>query len=182
MKLSILVMTTPRRRDNVCQILLKELERQSTGKDVEILCLYDNKKRSVGSKRNNMLSLVNGEYLVFIDDDDWISDTYINDILEALTSGPDLVTFNVYFSGYGEFLCKYAKGQEIKRDRDLYLGPPAHTHVWKTSLVKDISFEGISNGEDMDWCRKATRRAENIVNLDKVLYFYRFSREGTETQ
>ena len=46
--------------------------------------MFDNKKRSVGEKRQDLLNLAKGQYLVFIDDDDRISDDYISSIIQAM--------------------------------------------------------------------------------------------------
>ena len=51
---------------------------------MEIIGLFDNKKRSVGEKRQDLLNLAKGQYLVFIDDDDRISDDYISSIIQAM--------------------------------------------------------------------------------------------------
>ena len=51
---------------------------------VELLVLIDNKKRTLGAKRNEMIGLAKGEYVVFIDDDDLVSEDYVESILEAI--------------------------------------------------------------------------------------------------
>ena len=52
--------------------------------DIEVIVLYDNKKRTIGQKRNALLDLAQGNHLVFLDDDDRISDDYILSIMEIL--------------------------------------------------------------------------------------------------
>ena len=78
-KLSILIPSVPSRKTQMIE-LLDSLENQllSLGRsnDVEILVFYDNKLRTVGAKRNDLLYLAKGEYLAFIDDDDNVSDSY----------------------------------------------------------------------------------------------------------
>jgi glycosyltransferase involved in cell wall biosynthesis len=45
--------------------------------DIELIAFFDNKKRTIGKKRDEMLDLAKGEYLVFIDDDDRIAPDYV---------------------------------------------------------------------------------------------------------
>ena len=100
-KLSILVPTVPNRIDTFYLTLIKELLKQCNNRDdIEILGLFDNKKRSIGSKRQDLLNMANGEYLVFIDDDDDISPDYINDIMTSLYNNldADCVVFDCIYS------------------------------------------------------------------------------------
>jgi hypothetical protein len=58
MKLSILIPSVPSRRKFFLDRLLDDLEKQIGDRnDVEILVLYDNKKRSLGQKRSDLLNL-----------------------------------------------------------------------------------------------------------------------------
>jgi len=62
--------------------IMKELLKQTQKyNNIELLAFFDNKKRTIGKKRQNMLQLAQGEYVVFIDDDDKIADDYIDEIM-----------------------------------------------------------------------------------------------------
>ena len=52
---------------------------------VEILVEKDNGTMSVGEKRNVLIDKANGEYICFIDDDDYVAENYLNLILQNLT-------------------------------------------------------------------------------------------------
>lgn len=172
MKLAILIPTVPSRKKSVAH-LLETLEHQVEGRAIEILCLYDNKKMSVGHKRNKLLFIADAEYFTFIDDDDEITHDYIASILAALESSPDLVTFNVkYTDEVDEYVCKY--GPE---DRT-----PAHIHVWKSEKFRNSEFPNRNAGEDMRWAKNNMPNVESIVNINRVLYYYQFSSKTTEAQ
>tara|TARA_B110000208_G_scaffold176584_1_gene223083 strand:- start:731 stop:910 length:180 start_codon:yes stop_codon:yes gene_type:complete len=48
---------------------MKELLRQTQNyKDIEIISIFDNKKRSIGRKRDDALKMAQGKYVTFIDD------------------------------------------------------------------------------------------------------------------
>jgi glycosyltransferase involved in cell wall biosynthesis len=180
MKLSILIPSVPRRRKTYLQSLLDSLETQlesSNISNVEILVLYDNKKRNIGDKRNDLINLAKGEYLTFIDDDDRVNDTYINDVLVALNFGPDCVVYDcLYSSGDQTMLCKYGVEYEynnasLGQGID-WTGKPAHTMVWKSSLAKSVSYESRGWGEDMDWVKRAYPLITNQIRIDKIMYYY----------
>ena len=68
--------------------LLRKLEEQINlcqAKDkVEIRVSIDNKEKSTGKKRNELLNEALGEWVVFADDDDELADCYVEEILKAL--------------------------------------------------------------------------------------------------
>ncbi len=85
---SILIAGVPNRFFNpkVTPKLLADLylSIQIGDKPIELLYFLDNKKRSVGAKRNALLNMAQGTYLSFIDDDDEVSENYVSAIIEQL--------------------------------------------------------------------------------------------------
>ena len=178
-KLSILVPTVPSRIDAFYPKLIKELLNQiGSRNDIEVIGLFDNKKRTVGEKRQNLLNLANGEYLVFIDDDDRISKDYVIDIMNTIETNPsvDCIVFNCICSiegGYGK-LCKYGIEFEYGDilDGKEWRGKPAHTMVYKSSIAKKHSYISSNFGEDINWVKRASQDIKTQVRIDKVLYYY----------
>ena len=146
--------------------------------DIELIAFFDNKKRSIGKKRDEMLNLANGEYLVYIDDDDRLSPDYIKEIMTCLYNNPttDCVVFDCICtvnSGPGK-LCKYGVEFEygdILGGRE-WRGKPAHTMVYKSSIAKKHRFSNVNNGEDIEWVRRACVDIIVQTRIDKVLYHY----------
>ena len=60
---------------------------------VEVLGLVDNKKRSIGHKRDALVQMSKGEYVCFCDDDDDVSDNYVESLLEGIKHNPVVVCF-----------------------------------------------------------------------------------------
>jgi glycosyltransferase involved in cell wall biosynthesis len=178
-KLSILVPTVPSRIDTFYPRLIKELLNQiGSRKDIEILALFDNKKRTVGEKRQDLLCLAHGDYVVFIDDDDRISKDYISDIINTIENNPsvDCIVFNSICSiegGYGK-LCKYGIEFEYGDilDGKEWRGKPAHTMVYISSIAKKHSYISSNFGEDIEWVKRACQDIKTQVRIDKVLYYY----------
>ena len=178
-KLSILVPTVPNRIDNYYLRLMSDLIRQTAPyPDIELIALFDNKKRSIGKKRDEMLGLAKGEYLVFIDDDDRVSPDYVKDIMTALYENPgtDCVVFDCIckVNSGPDKLCKY--GIEFEYGDILggkeWRGKPAHTMVYKSSIAKHHSFTDMGYGEDVDWVKRACQDIRIQTRIDKVLYHY----------
>jgi glycosyltransferase involved in cell wall biosynthesis len=178
-KLTILVPTVPSRITTYYPRLMKQLLDQTSGYEtIELISFFDNKKRSIGKKREEMLKLVQGEYVVFIDDDDRISDDYVSDIMTALQNNPgvDCVVFNCIcrVNEGPEKLCKY--GIEFEYGDILggseWRGKPAHTMVYKSSIAKAHAFSDMKYAEDTDWVKRACLDIKTQVRIDKVLYHY----------
>jgi hypothetical protein len=178
-KLSILVPTVPSRMDYFYPKLMKQLLKQTKNyNNIEILSLFDNKKRSTGLKRQDLLNLSRGEYLVFIDDDDRISDDYIDEIMKALLENlnTDCVVFDTLYTndGKGHKLCKYGIEFEYgdTMDGKEWYGKPSHTMVYKSSIAKRHLYSDLRNGEDIEWVLKAYQDIKVQTRIDKILYFY----------
>jgi glycosyltransferase involved in cell wall biosynthesis len=92
MKLSILTPTVPERAEKLA-ILTEKLAKQIGDLPVEHLVFSDNRRRSIGQKRQALLSAALGEYVAFVDDDDDVSDDYVGSILAATKTQPDCITF-----------------------------------------------------------------------------------------
>ena len=189
MKLSILILSLPSRRKTFLNELLDELEDQAINyPEVEILVFYDNKKRSVGQKRDGVLSLAKGDYITFIDDDDTITEDYVKSIIDCLNQNPetDCVVYDTICTidgGAGKH-CKYGTEYEYcdTNTEGFWTGKPAHTMVYKRELVRNISFGDAQFGEDMHWVSQAWPLITHQSRIDKVLYYYKFNSKTTETR
>ena len=178
-KLSILVCTVPSRLGYFYPRIMKHLLQQTADRDdVEILGLFYNKKRTIGSKRQGMVNLAQGQYLTFIDDDDRIADDYIELIMKTLYDHPDVdcVVYNVICNINNSFdkLCKYGiefEYGDINGGLE-WRGKPAHTMVYKSSIAKNHLFMDMNRGEDVNWVVRACKDIVSQVRIDKVLYYY----------
>jgi len=185
MRLSILIPTTPRRLRTYFPNIIEEVMRQSEGRPVEILGLFDNKQRSVGAKRNALLQAARGEFVTFIDDDDRIAGDYIDSILQGINERPDLdcLVFNsiVTINGGPPHTCRYGIEYEYT-DGAFWTGKPAHTMIWRTANIQHVPFPDINFGEDSAWVKAAVGTIKVQHRLEKTLYFYDFDDKVSETR
>src|SRR5215467_9960671 len=93
MLLSILIPTLESRRASFLR-LYQRLDRQIVHNNlrsvVEILVFEDGGQHSIGKKRNALLQRAAGRFVVFVDDDDDVSDDYVRLIAGALSKRPDV--------------------------------------------------------------------------------------------
>src|SRR5688572_17950474 len=99
MKFMILICTLPERASKL-KSLTYSLDKQLVeGVDYKI---HDGGRGlPTGTKRNYLIEQTQSEYFSFIDDDDQVSDEYVKEIMKALESSPDVVTFNGYLTTNG---------------------------------------------------------------------------------
>lgn len=211
---SILISAIPERFHSVHPLLLSLLEKQSVARmpEIELIYLMDNRRRPVGAKRNDLLSIARGEYISFVDDDDEVSPEYVKQIHKAILltrksdSQADVICFPQRATLHPANVtheCTYSlahwKDREPDKRRQLapahdgegkvlantlnWTGPPAHTMIWRRELVKDIRFEEKNFGEDSLWVDAACEKAKAEVRIEgSPLYYYKFSEEGSATR
>lgn len=174
-RFSILVCAIPRRLVTHTTPLLQKLCAQAEGKPVEVLCLFDNKTRKTGTKRQALLEMARGDYVAFIDDDDDVTDDYVAEILAALDQQPgvDAVVFPMQISTNGTY-CH-------TREHGIHIALPMHTQVWRRELALQGKFPDITMMEDEYWTRAVRPLARTEVRIPKILYFYRWEKAVSES-
>lgn len=191
MKLSILIPTVHTRRKTFFPRILENIYSQydklseSDKKQVEIIALMDNKTIMLGDKRNMMIEQAQGEYVVFVDDDDRIAPDYIKTLLEATYQNKDVIVFQaeVTINGEDTKICYYDKDwQKDHNTETAYNRLPNHICCIKKQLAEKVEFPSIAYGEDSGFSKLLKPLLETQYKIDKVLYYYDFNTETTETQ
>lgn len=175
-KLSILICSLVERRSLFLNRLLEKLEPQIVGKNVELLVISDNAKRSIGQKRNDAIKMANGEYICFIDDDDLISDDYVDSILnEIIDWSPDVVVFDalITFDDQRPKLVKYGREFDYCERDEAFYRNPNHLMVHRKYNIIEF-FKDIKTGEDDEWASRMLSRIVTQSRIKKVLYYYEF--------
>lgn len=192
MKLSILIPTITQRVSDCFPFVVQQLNVQIEDRqDIEIIGFLDNIKRTVGVKRQDLLNLAQGEYLVYFDDDDTPSVDYISSIMHVLDNeNVDSVVFKVQYhnvrKGRG-FLCEYDKSYTKRGvcEDGVWRGPPAHIHVVKTEIAKSVRWLERPTGSqwniDVVWADEVSSKIKTQSKIDKVLYYYNFDPTISET-
>ena len=190
MKFSILILTLPSRINSFFPKITEHLQSQIGNRnDIEILALYDNKRRSVGEKRNALLDLARGKYLTFIDDDDRVSDDYISSIMKVIDNeNTDCIVFDCMCTINNQIkrYCKYGIEYNYTCTKDhpvqQWTGKPAHTMVYRSEIAKKYRYPEKNRGEDMSWVSQACLDIKKQSRIDKLLYYYDFNKSTSETR
>lgn len=184
MKLSILICTLLSRKDVFDKLhkhLLKQIIDNRLETEVEIVVFEDNFEFPVGVKRNQLMKNASGEFICFVDDDDWVPDDYVITIYNTIRDNPhiDCIGFKGLLVsndlGNREFIHSL-KYDNYFEDKDYYYRPPNHISPIRRSLIKDIKFPIKNFGEDFDWTMRICKGKilKDEVFLDKIMYFYNF--------
>jgi glycosyltransferase involved in cell wall biosynthesis len=183
MKLSILIATIESRFHQF-NILLEHLKEQKV-EGVEILSYSDNKQISIGNKRQALLNKARGEYVCFIDDDDWVPSTYISKIMEGINNGVDCVGFLVALDGWGHerIICSLSNKWDGWYDNVggyRFVRCPNHLSVIKKAHCLTIGYPDLRCGEDSDFSIRLKSsgliKTEHFIN--EIMYEYRFKFEA----
>lgn len=185
-KLSILTPTIPSRlfadgsgneySYNAIHRLSNRIDEQISDLHVEHLIFCDNKRRSIGAKRQALADIARGEYIAFVDDDDDISDDYVASLLAATQTGADVITFRqraIYNGRESEIVFGINNPEEQFNDNGITLRAPWHVCAWKRELVAGCLFGESNYKEDLVWCHQARRRIRTAHHINKVLHTYR---------
>jgi len=181
-KLSILIPSIPERIDKL-QLLLVKMQIQIQGNPhIEVISLIDNKKISIGEKRDALVQLANGKYLAFVDDDDDISSEYMNEIYTAIITNEDvdLIMFDSLAILNGKncnILVDIDNENEPirKDDEDNYIDTkrkPFHVCAWKSEIAKTERFAAVGYGEDWDWVKRLIPKIKKTKKIGKQLHIF----------
>lgn len=154
---------------------------------IEIIMVTDNKKMMLGQKRNVMVDMAQGKYVVFVDDDDRLEPDYLTSLLIAIHyhSDADVITFlvSVSLNGGTPKLCRYSK--DFRRDHNTRTGYerlPNHICAVKRELAQQVSFPNVAYGEDSAYSKLLLPLLKTEHHIPRVLYHYDYNAETTETQ
>ena len=192
MILSILTPAVPSRLDSwvvglgesPLATLIQTIGEQIGTLPVEHLVLLDNKRRTVGEKRDALLRMARGQYVAYVDDDDDVSDDYVAELLKAAREGPDVITFNQHCTVNAvqfEVQFKLGNPNEAPNGVGTIKRNAWHVCAWRRTLAIQSRFPASNYGED--WAFAAPLCALpglREVHIPKVLHYYRHSSKTTE--
>lgn len=162
-------------------------------KDVSNLIIVDKSNEGLSQTRNVGLDMANGEYVLFLDGDDW----YTQDALSTLSKyvdGYDVTIFPMYYYFSQNKITTNLIGlHQGEYDRNSFfkqtLGEkqfciiPAPKKAYRRQFLLDngIRFmEGILH-EDNPFFIDVMNACNNVFYIDKPLYYYLQKREGSIT-
>jgi glycosyltransferase involved in cell wall biosynthesis len=193
-ELSILIPALTERKSE----LIAALDKQVGSLPVELLILTDNRKRSTGLKRQALLDLAQGRYITHLDDDDMVSEDYVEEVLKAIhQSDADVIVFNQQstWNGQNPFIVRCGleyENEGMHKDADDRLWQdirrkPWFWCLWHSRIAKTAKFPDGYIDDDWFWLKQLIPLAKSQHRIDKVLHYYRYdssisaSNQGTPT-
>jgi hypothetical protein len=178
--LSVLICSLEERRP-MLEGLLKELNFFKTFStlNIEILTDVDNREKSIGQKRNDLVARAKGKYCCFIDDDDQVSKYYFSEIEEALKDKPDCVALLGMFYENGRPVKPFVHSIDTEKymeDEEAFYRPPNHLNPILTGLVKRVGFPTKNFGEDTDFAMRMVGLLKTQGLVRTLIYHYFFVR------
>lgn len=157
-------------------------------KDERIKVIHK-KNGGLSSARNAGLNVISGDYVSFVDSDDWLAkDTYEYCLKKLGENGCDAILFDSILTSDRQKLLEPAddyttviKGRNEILDFFMYNSTKSSRwySVWgglyKRELIVGITFREGKLYEDIDWKYKVLERCNNLLITNQIKYFYFFS-------
>lgn len=171
-------------------ILVDDGSPDNCGKICDEYAKKDNRIRVIhqengglSSARNTGLSVAKGEYVLFVDSDDWISMNAVEDLVKTMSeNGCDMVIFeyiNVFPDGRMERKKPVCEKQVLEVEEAIRLllkDTQITNHAWrkfyKRSLLKENLFPVGKSYEDIFVAADLIMKCKKIVYLNNAYYYY----------
>lgn len=179
MKLSILIATMPTRKALFTK-LLSTLDAQIPMNGCVEILWDDSMDYNVGTKRNKLLERARGEYIVYVDDDDHVSKSYVSSILKAIQTNPDCVGICGVITTNGRRKKKWYISKNYEKwfeRRNVYYRTPNHISPVKRELALKVRFPESSFGEDYDYSMRLREHLHTEVKIPHEIYHYDYRRK-----
>lgn len=178
-QLSILIPSIPERLMNLHGLITvyeSYIEKYNLNGVVELLSICDNKKRSIGRKRSDLVTLAEGRYWVMTDDDsDYLTEKYFEHIKSRIDLNVDVITYKQFARINAEYtFVDFGLKRPIQDfvNMGVTQRPAWHCCTWKRELVKDIKFGDSNYGEDHEFAIVANELAQTESHINEVCHVY----------
>lgn len=180
--LSILILTITSRRvmfNNIYLNLKKQISKLKLENKIQILVSNDNGSKPVGRKRNELLNMAEGKYICFVDDDDDVSENYINSIYRAIKENKDCIELRgMYFVDGKQIKPFYhsIENKEYSENGNGFYRCPNHLNPIKRDIAIRFPFKEINIGEDTDWALQLrdAKALKTQAKNNSIIYYYKY--------
>lgn len=145
---------------------IKELER------FNINPLKTNRLQA-GGARNLGIENAKGDYVVFLDSDDYLSDEYVLEKLANTINGEDLIFLNYTKNKFGNIKEVQEEITDIATKIEITNNLGAPTKCFKRSLINDIRFPVNKRYEDINFTLGALCKAQSYTYFTHSFFTYR---------
>ena len=146
------------------------------------ISVYSQKNAGPSAARNKCLEIAKGEYIAFVDADDWIDKDFIEKLYNAAkNSNSDIAAATI--------IRKREKSQKYRvhyTEEKIYktleekievCKIPACCYIWnklyKADFIKNFKFKEGAFFEDVLWIPEVLKQANQLITVPDVNYYYR---------
>lgn len=156
--------------------LYRQIDEANLRGKVEVLIEVDNGQIPIGTKRNLLVNRARGKYVCFVDDDDCVSDRYVELLAAACREGLDCVgiTGRIREGNGWKRWVHSTQFKGCKDDGDEYTRPPNHLNPVKRSILVDFPFKNVNFGEDRDVALRMAKACslQSETTVEDCVYDY----------
>lgn len=173
--------------DNSAEILDKFAQKDSR------VVVINQENQGVSAARNNALKIAKGEFIGFVDSDDWVDLDFFEKLYNAAKQNNcDMAAGDFYRHG------KIIKSKKLNYTKqEIFYNPidkakisncPRYNYIWHKIYKKDILFANnllFPTGvfyEDICWVVKSLYHLNGLVTVPNIFYHYRKNQGSIVTQ
>jgi len=176
-RLSILIPSVPTRFHQTTA-LYRKIMNMIGDMDIEVLMFMDNKKRTIGEKRESLKNISQGKYFLFVDDDDDL--VSIKPVYEAAMQDVDVITYKQRCRNQdgSNYIITFGLGNEIEHNTEngRYKDskrPPFHVCAWNEKF-KSYQYPAVNYAEDWGWLKQVIPLAKTEIHIPEIVHSYNF--------
>ncbi|WP_312482565.1 glycosyltransferase [Sphingobacterium multivorum] len=152
------------------------------------ITVIDKANGGLSSARNAGMENVSGDYVSFIDGDDWIDLSLFEKLTHVIKPDTDMIVFPfIKFFNKERMIYSSFASKTFKSGADFMEGKEFDVMAWnklyKLSILKEHRarfIEGLLH-EDITFTIPLVLICKNIISIDSVFYYYRQNRENAIT-
>ena len=127
-----------------------------------------------GLTRSKGLDVATGDWILFMDDDDWWLHEYVLELIDEKLSrhnnAMDVLCFSFIFKGY-----KYARPNGNRGNHWCAVW----NKCWKRSVIGNTRFPNIPSCSDLYFHQEMFGKNLTIIDWDMPMYYYNYLRPGS---
>ncbi len=152
--------------------------------EVEIIINSDGGGKTTGQKRNELINSAQSKYIVFIDDDDLVSDNYVSLILDAVKNDCDVVGIHLLMTRNGvlnsecrtyhslKYKSWWDENDPDRPGKKRYFRNPNHLNPVRREFAFNTGFPEIDSGEDHEYSKRLLPLLKTESYIEHPIYYY----------
>lgn len=150
------------------------------------ISFIDQENNGLSYTRNKGIQLAKGEYVWFVDSDDWIEKNIFQELLQETSKHPDIIAIPLKFQGlrndaYDLLDFKKITGREFLKADKFPMGAQFYVFNREFLLKNNIKFVGGIYHEDCLFTPEALYKATEIIRFPRIAYYYYLRNNGSIT-